>query len=272
MRTKGGNKIIVEQHDDTDAQPYIEQLMNGQNFSQVQTHDLQSNELNNSTDTRFNKMMHQVVKRKRKARGPTILKDIWKLPSGKIIVVQLNDRNQPIRKEGRKLASFLGIIATIPELTPLNIDDWRNFFKEEKKKLMEFVKKKFSIPSRGEAYVIKSIEKKWKDYKCDLKNTYTAKYKTKYALLRNKPSRIPRDQWIGRVSYWLSDKVKAENGIEPIRAQVFILTNKQRKDGRSLDAESARTIVRFLLFHFLNFICLSGIGIMRTLFGFSDTK
>ncbi|XP_059306790.1 uncharacterized protein LOC132058255 [Lycium ferocissimum] len=35
---------------------------------------------------------------------------------------------------------------------------------------------------------------------------------------------------------------KAENGIEPTRAQVFILTHKPRKDGRPLDEESAKTI------------------------------
>nr|XP_009784893.1 PREDICTED: uncharacterized protein LOC104233227 [Nicotiana sylvestris] len=68
--------------------------------------------------------------------------------------------------------------------------------------------KKFSIPTRGEAYVIKSTGNKWKDYKCDLKNVYTTKYKTKDALLRNRPSHIPRDQWTGLLSYWLSDKAK----------------------------------------------------------------
>ncbi|MCD9559808.1 hypothetical protein HAX54_018108 [Datura stramonium] len=35
---------------------------------------------------------------------------------------------------------------------------------------------------------------------------------------------------------------KDENGIEPTRAQVFIVTHKPRKDGRQLDEESARTI------------------------------
>ncbi|OIT19658.1 hypothetical protein A4A49_55855, partial [Nicotiana attenuata] len=68
--------------------------------------------------------------------------------------------------------------------------------------------KKFSIPTRGERYVIKSLGKKWKDYKCDLKSKYTSKYKTKDALPKNRPSRIPRDQWTGLVSYWLSDKAK----------------------------------------------------------------
>lgn len=53
----------------------------------------------------------------RKVRGPTLLKDIWKMPSGKTIDVQLNSRNQFIGKEGRKLASFLGIIARTNSIT-----------------------------------------------------------------------------------------------------------------------------------------------------------
>uniref|UniRef100_A0A1S4AGT0 Transposase n=1 Tax=Nicotiana tabacum TaxID=4097 RepID=A0A1S4AGT0_TOBAC len=138
--------------------------------------------------------------------------------------------------------------------------------------------KKFSIPKRGEAWIVKSLGNKWKDYKCELKSEYTRKYKTKDALLKNRPSRIPRDQWSGLVSYWLSDKAKrrtqanrnnrakqtmphtggsksiatlmneqAVNGIEPTRAEIFILTHKKRKYGRPLDDDSAKTIVRFIL-------------------------
>ncbi|OIS97128.1 hypothetical protein A4A49_60589, partial [Nicotiana attenuata] len=87
----------------------------------------------------------------RKVRGPTLLKDVWKLPPGKVVDVPFSNRNQAIGEKGRKLASFLGIIARTPELTPLHVDDWRNFDKEEKKKLVDFVRKKFSIPRRGEA-------------------------------------------------------------------------------------------------------------------------
>ncbi|XP_075108771.1 uncharacterized protein LOC107803178 isoform X3 [Nicotiana tabacum] len=119
------------------------------------------------------------------------------------------------------------------------------------------MRKKFSIPKRGEAWILKSLEKKWKDYKCDLKAEYAQKYKTKDTLLKNRPSRIPRDQGSGLVSYWLSDKAKrrtqanrnnrakqmrphkggfksiatlmnelAVNGIEPTRAEIFLLTHK----------------------------------------------
>ncbi|MCE3216903.1 hypothetical protein HAX54_009162, partial [Datura stramonium] len=96
----------------------------------------------------------------RKVCGPTLLKDIWNLPSGKTIVVPYNSRNQSIGKEGRKLASFLGIIARTPDLTPLNVNDWRVFDKEQKIKLVEFVRKKLSIPIHGEEFGKKSIGKK----------------------------------------------------------------------------------------------------------------
>jgi len=67
----------------------------------------------------------------RKPRGPTLLKDVWKLPPGKTIDVPFNSRNQSIGKEGRKLARFLGIVARNLELTPLNVDDWRTFDNEQ---------------------------------------------------------------------------------------------------------------------------------------------
>lgn len=57
-------------------------------------------------------------------------------------------------------------------------------------------------------FVKKSLGKKWKDYKCDLRSMYFTKYKTKHTLLKHRPNHIPRDQWIGLVSYWVSDKGK----------------------------------------------------------------
>ncbi|XP_070038912.1 uncharacterized protein [Nicotiana tomentosiformis] len=89
------------------------------------------------------------------------------------------------------------------------------------------------------------------------------KYKTKDTLLKNRPSRIPRDQWSSLVSFWLSYKAKrctqanrnnganqmmshtggsksiatlmdeqVVNRIEPTRAQIFI----------PLDDDSAKAI------------------------------
>uniref|UniRef100_A0A1U7VB81 Uncharacterized protein LOC104214295 n=2 Tax=Nicotiana sylvestris TaxID=4096 RepID=A0A1U7VB81_NICSY len=252
------------------AKTSIEQLMDSQNYSDAQARDGQSNELINSDGgTEIQHDENSVANASVDYFGlgePSVSKS-------STVDVSFNNSNQVIEKEGRKLASLLGIIARTPELTPLHVDDWRNFDKEKKKKLVDFVRKKFCIPKRREAWVLKSLGKKWKDYKCELKGEYTPKYKTKDALLKNRPSRIPRDQWSGLVSYWLSDKAKrrtqanrnnrakqtmphtggsksiatlmneqAVNGIEPTRAEIFLLTHKKCKDGRPLDDDSVKTI------------------------------
>ncbi|KAL3339800.1 hypothetical protein AABB24_028419 [Solanum stoloniferum] len=142
---------------------------------------------------------------------------------GKTIVVPFNSPNQLIGKEGQKLGSFLGIIARTPGLTPLSANDCRVFDDEEKTKLVEFVKKKFSVPICGEEFVKKLIGKKWRDYKCDLKSLYVTKYKTKDALMKNRPSHIPRDQWNPLVSYWLSEKAKKRSQANKISREL----NKQ---------------------------------------------
>ncbi|XP_075108811.1 uncharacterized protein LOC107796044 [Nicotiana tabacum] len=144
MRTRGRNRLVIEQDDDEDvrpyiehlmdaqnhtaAQPYIEQLMDNRNNSKDRAHDDQSNELNSSaggTEVQHNDD-ESGNSEPRKVRGPTLLKDVWKLPLGKVVDVSSNNRNQDVGEKGRKLASFLEIIARTPELTLLHIDDWRN--------------------------------------------------------------------------------------------------------------------------------------------------
>lgn len=271
MPKKNNLRFVYEQHRDEEVWPYIRQLIHSQNYSESQS--TESNHLNNSARSSSGQGGKAGSSGTRNVRGPSLLRDIWTMPSGKTIDVQFNGRNQAIGSEGRKLASFLGIVARTPELTPLNIEDWRCFNKEDKNKLVELVRKKFSIPAHGEEFVKKSLGKKWKDYKCDLRSMYLTKYKTKEALLKNRPKHIPKDQWIGLVSYWVSDKgkrrsqanrsnrakqkmphtggsksigtlmsEKAKDGIEPTRAEVFILTHKKRKDGRPIDEESIKVL------------------------------
>ncbi|XP_070029412.1 uncharacterized protein [Nicotiana sylvestris] len=142
----------------------------------------------------------------KKVRGPTLLKDIWKLPPGKTINVPFNNRNQAIGKEGRKLASSLGIIVRTPELTPLHIDDWRNFHNEEKKKLVDFSRRRTQAN-------------------------------------RNNRSKQTMPHTGGSKSIATLMNEQAVNGIEPTRAEIFLLTHKKHKDGRPLDDDSVKTIV-----------------------------
>ncbi|MCD7469076.1 hypothetical protein HAX54_007718 [Datura stramonium] len=141
MQTISGCRFATEQQDDEIVLPYMEQLTDGRNYSQDQTHDGESNELR-ITGTEEQQNDESGTLEERKIRGPTLLKNIWKLPPGKTLVVPFNSRNQAIGKDDRKLASFLGIVARTPQLTSLHINDWRRFGKDEKKKLVEFVRRR----------------------------------------------------------------------------------------------------------------------------------
>ncbi|XP_020964529.1 uncharacterized protein LOC110265695 [Arachis ipaensis] len=126
-------RFVEEKNYADEVLPFMEQLLNDEDLSQTLNI---SNSINSEQDEELG---HPEAKR---VRGPTLLKKIWNTPYGKIIDVQFNNCNQAIRKEGRKLASFLGILARTPSIMPLNIDDWRCYDKEEKNKLLKIVRKR----------------------------------------------------------------------------------------------------------------------------------
>ncbi|KAJ8423524.1 hypothetical protein Cgig2_019839 [Carnegiea gigantea] len=82
---------------------------------------------------------------------------------------------------------------------------------------------KFIIPNLvAESYVLKSMGRKWRNFKADLNSSImsqTAKI----------PNCVPKDQWISLVTYWIFDKGKTVNGVEPSRAHVYIDTHNDRK-------------------------------------------
>ncbi|XP_072062008.1 uncharacterized protein [Arachis hypogaea] len=123
-------RFVEEENYVDEVLPFMEQLLNDENLSQTP----------NISDS-INSEQDEELEAKR-VRGPTLLKKIWNMPRRKTIDVQFNNRNQAIRKEGRKLASFLGILARTPSIMPLNIDDWRCYDKEEKNKLLKIVRKR----------------------------------------------------------------------------------------------------------------------------------
>ncbi|OAY82439.1 hypothetical protein ACMD2_24067 [Ananas comosus] len=92
---------------------------------------------------------------------------------------------------------------------------------------------KFLLPSNGniEKWVLKSLSRKWKDFKCELKGKYMIDNYTEQEVASNVPSGFTSQQWIDLVRYWFSEKSKEkENGREPGRVEFFALTHK-RKDG-----------------------------------------
>ncbi|KAJ8420103.1 hypothetical protein Cgig2_002559 [Carnegiea gigantea] len=107
---------------------------------------------------------------------------------------------------------------------------------------------KFIIPNRvAESYVLKSMGKKWSNFKADLKLEHYEPNCGNVSAIMNehRPDCVSKDQWISLVTYWISDKGKTVNGVEPSRAHVYVDTLKDRKTRPApMDEKSKQVVVR----------------------------
>ncbi|XP_070055886.1 uncharacterized protein [Nicotiana tomentosiformis] len=94
--------------------------------------------------------------------------------------------------------------------------------------ILEQQSKKFSSPKRGEAWVLKLLGKKWKDYKCSLKASYWLSDKAKRCTQANRNNRAKQTMPHTGGSKSIATLMNEQdvNGIEPTRAEIFLLTHK----------------------------------------------
>nr|CAD1834841.1 unnamed protein product [Ananas comosus var. bracteatus] len=153
-------------------------------------------------------IVHDDGKRERK-RGRTTLKEIWEMDESWRIQVRFNKRGQPINKEARLLAGFCGIVARNGQFCPLNYINWRRMPIALKNEALSFVMSKFQFQSKkGRAFVMRSLNKKWKDYKAELKAKHFDRTKPKAEISKNVPPGVVRQQWLSLVDFLYSDVAK----------------------------------------------------------------
>ncbi|KAL7238003.1 hypothetical protein ACSBR2_004161 [Camellia fascicularis] len=156
-------------------------------------------------------------------------------------------------------------------MAPLNYVEWRALPDEIKEKMWQQVQSKFEIDPKSKSWVLKSIGKKWKDWKAELKASRYNTHKIDEKRLADCDERVVPDQWRILISFWNSKEAKersvtnkasrAQQKIthttgrksfaqvreeqrvkrpdkEPSRAELFILT-RTRKDGQPVNKESS---------------------------------
>ncbi|KAL2897154.1 hypothetical protein RDABS01_038937, partial [Bienertia sinuspersici] len=154
-------------------------------------------------------------------RGKTLLADVWNLPPGHQIVVDVNKEMQPIG-EARVLGCFCGTIARNGKLCSLSYTRWDHLKKggnrNNEAMILKEVKARFLYPNALEKWILKSIGLKWKDYKCYLKGRYYDD-DTDINIVQDKcPSDVENDQWISLVNFWRSEegKKRSQRGKESL--------------------------------------------------------
>ncbi|KAA8536584.1 hypothetical protein F0562_029062 [Nyssa sinensis] len=211
---------------------------------------------------------------RRRGRGPTRCLEVWNR-EGKLISVATNELGQPIGPEAPKLTNFLGTIARNGHIAPLTYVHWRVLPDANKENMWQQVQSKFIIDPKSKSWILKSIGKKWKDWKAKLKANHYSIHLTDEERLADRDERVLPDQWRILIMFWNSEEAKERSvtnkanraqqkmghttgtksfarlreeerakrpdGKEPSRAELFILT-RTRKNGRPVDEASSIVI------------------------------
>ncbi|XP_052204391.1 uncharacterized protein LOC127809559 [Diospyros lotus] len=143
---------------------------------------------------------------KKNTRGPTRCLKIWNR-EGKVSVAT-NELGQPIGVGVPKLTNFLGTIARNGHIAPLNYVDWRALPDENKEMMWQQVQAKFEIDPKSRRWVLKSLGKKWKDWKAHLKMYHYNTHETDEERLADCDERVLPGQWQILVSFWNSRAAK----------------------------------------------------------------
>uniref|UniRef100_A0ACD5VAH7 Uncharacterized protein n=1 Tax=Avena sativa TaxID=4498 RepID=A0ACD5VAH7_AVESA len=150
-----------------------------------------------------NQLSTKVVKRKR-----TSLPIVWNMQPGQRIVVKCNEEGQPIGEECAILGKFLGTIARIGGLCPLNINDWRDLKKNSREQtILQCVQTKSVYPKSCEKWILKSIGRDWRKFKSSLKKAIFNPVIEKNPDIKRKalykfcPDDVDKDQWRGLVKF-----------------------------------------------------------------------
>ncbi|KAL2905475.1 Ribonuclease Z, partial [Bienertia sinuspersici] len=145
-------------------------------------------------------------------RGKTLLADVWNLPPGHQIMIDVNKEIQPIGEEARVLGYFCGTIARNGKLCSLTYTRWDHLKKGGNKNneamILKEVKARFLYPDSLEKWILKSIGLRWKDYKCYLKGRYYDDDIDINIVQDRGPSDVEKDQWISLVSFRRSEEEK----------------------------------------------------------------
>ncbi|VFQ79494.1 unnamed protein product [Cuscuta campestris] len=116
-----------------------------------------------------------------KLRGRISVKVVVGLDAGTRILVPMNKLLQPVKKAGGLFNRFLADIAKRPRFCPLNYSDWRVVPTLYKKRILEFIKKKFVLPSTDSVQdkILSTVGERLRGYKRTLRKKYIQKGTTK---------------------------------------------------------------------------------------------
>ncbi|GAU36126.1 hypothetical protein TSUD_292860 [Trifolium subterraneum] len=226
----------------------------------------------------FGRMSKSLTKGQKRVRGYTRMSEVWNLPDGEFICVEVDALGNPIGWEGKKLLNALGCLVRKHQYAPINILSWKDMPELNITKMLQMIQSKFHfVPKLTEQtkQILKdNLSAKWRQFKHDLKAKGYDENKTEEEMAANIPDkRVDPSQYRALVHHWCSQKgqkisninkrnrskyedlhcmgtknlsrfiheTTEANGVQPSRAQIYIQT-RTRKDGSIVTDKAANVI------------------------------
>ncbi|KAK5838883.1 hypothetical protein PVK06_007629 [Gossypium arboreum] len=178
----------------------------------------------------------------RKARGHTLLSDLYDLDPADRVKVSRNTYGQPVGSEARLLTGYIGILARNANMLPINYESWHHMPDSNKNQALANIKDRFALEVSDD-YIKKTLGKKWRDNKSILKKQYFKKDISLEEKLRNVPPGMLRYQWEDAVRFWNSKKGEDRErvGISSRQKQKFTHTAGSRSFASVAEAEEVKS-------------------------------
>ncbi|XP_058766877.1 uncharacterized protein LOC131640500 isoform X4 [Vicia villosa] len=221
----------------------------------------------------------------KRTRGYSHMLDVWDMPAGNFILVDVDHMGNPIGWEGKTLLNAIGSLVRRHQCAPINYVCWSDMPEKNITDMLELIQTKFrfvpEFTERTEKILKDNMSIKWRQFKYHLKSKgYDGSKKEEEMASYIPDRRVDPSQYRDLVHYWCSEdgqKISGMNkmnrkkyedihcmgtknlpslihemttkagGVQPSRAQIYIDT-RTRKDG-SIVTESAAYVIEELKKH-----------------------
>lgn len=156
----------------------------------------------------------------RNRREITRLTNIWNLPRGERVIVEVNKNFQVVGENSSVFPRFLGTMARRGDYCPLNYITWPKVPKEYKKHCLTTIKSKFILRfhnddemfrRRWAHFSLGCLGRKWRDFRKELKDKFFDVSKTKEQMIVGILSNVDPTQMKCLIDYWLSPEGMAKS-------------------------------------------------------------
>ncbi|XP_027927597.1 uncharacterized protein LOC114184487 [Vigna unguiculata] len=129
------------------------------------------------------------------------VKDALNMPSGLRVIVNYDDKYQPIGEASALLARVCGLLAANHIMFPISFERWSAMPDTYKDNMRESsLKTNEDLAKRD---VLFKIGKLWREYRCKLWNEFYDPLVSRNELIKNVPESLNMEQWAAFVDYHL---------------------------------------------------------------------